>query len=118
MQPFTKLKVWRKAHELSLLIYCSTEGMPLSERLALASQMRRAAISIQSNIAEGAGRSTRTDFRRFLYIAVSSAAELQCQLLLARDLRLLSPDPAAALLCMTEEVKRMLVGLIKRLGQQ
>jgi four helix bundle protein len=78
--------------------------------------MRRAAVSIAANIAEGAGRSSRGDFLRFLHIASGSAAELQSHALLARDLGLLSPEQSCALLGQTEEVKRMLVGLLRAVG--
>lgn len=116
MQPFTRLKVWRKARDLSLSTYSLTSRMPTSERFGLVSQMRRAAVSIEGNIAEGAGRSARGDFLRFLHIASGSAAELQSHVLLARDLGLLSHEQSSTLLAQTEEVKRMLVGLLRAVG--
>jgi four helix bundle protein len=113
VQPFTKLKVWRKARSLSLSTYLLTSRMPASERFGLVSQMRRAAVSIAGNIAEGAGRSARGDFLRHLHIASGSAAELQSHVLLARDLGLLSQEQSSTLLAQIEEVKRMLVGLLR-----
>jgi four helix bundle protein len=118
VQPFTKLKVWRKARDLSLSTYSLTSGMPASERYGLVSQMRKAAVSIAANIAEGAGRSTRGDFRRFLHIASGSAAELQSHVLLARDLGFLSQEQFCTLLVQTEEVKRMLGGLLRAVGSR
>jgi four helix bundle protein len=116
VQPFTKLNVWSKAHELSLSTYRLTRAMPASERFGLTTQMKRAAVSVEANIAEGAGRAARGDFRRFLQIASGSAAELQSHILLARDLNLLPQEHASILLAQTDEVKRMLVGLLKRLA--
>jgi four helix bundle protein len=118
MHPFRRLKVWRKSHELSLSVYRVTRGMPISEKFGLSAQMRRAAISVEANIAEGAGRSAPGDFRRFLEIASGSAAELQSHILLARDLDLMSGSSAGALLSLADEVKRMLTGLTKRVSSR
>ncbi len=116
VQPFTKLKVWRKARDLSLSTYSLTTGLPASERYGLVSQMRKAAVSIAANIAEGAGRNSRGDFLRFLHIASGSAAELQSHVLLAHGLGFLSDEQSSTLLAQTEEVKRMLGGLLKAVG--
>jgi len=87
IQNFRNIQVWQKAHELTLQVYKATKTFPKEEIYGLTSQMRRAALSIPCNIAEGCARSTDADFARFLDIAIGSASEVECQLLLARDLR-------------------------------
>jgi four helix bundle protein len=89
MQNFRDLKVWQKAHAATLRVYECTKNFPPTERYGLTSQMRRAATSIPSNIAEGCVRSSDADFARFLHIALGSASELEYFALLARDLRFL-----------------------------
>jgi len=91
MQDFRNLKVWRKSHELALAVYRATMDYPDSERYGLVHQMRKAAISVESNIAEGSSRGTDLDFRRFLFMALGSLSELECQLILSKDLLMLSP---------------------------
>jgi len=77
MRDYRNLIAWQKAHRLTLKVYRLTSDLPDSERFGLTSQLRRAAASIGANIAEGCGRSTRADLRRFLSIASGSASELQ-----------------------------------------
>jgi four helix bundle protein len=115
MQNFRDLKVWNKAHDLALAVYAATEAFPAAERYGLTSQMRRAATSMPTNIAEGCGRSSDADFGRFLHMAMGSASELEYLVLLARDLRILSDPVHEGLTVATEEVKRMLASLIGRL---
>ena len=115
MQDFRKLDVWRKAHELVLGIYQATTEFPKAELYGLASQLRRAAASVPTNIAEGCGRPTDPDFRRFLAMALGSASELEYLLLLTRDLGFVDGDAEVALSSQTVEVKRMLSGLIRKL---
>jgi len=112
MQDFRQLHVWQKAHELTLTVYRSTARFPAEERYGLVSQMRSAAVSIESNIAEGCGRSSDADFARFLHNSAGSANELECQIMIARDLGYLEPDRAGALSGLRSEVKKMLVALI------
>jgi four helix bundle protein len=76
MQNFKDLKVWRKAHRMVLSIYQQTVGFPAQEKFGLTSQIRRAAVSIPANIAEGSVRSSDEDFARFLHIALGSASEV------------------------------------------
>ena len=90
MQNFRDLKVWRKAHAVALSVYAATAPFPAAERYGLTSQMRRAAFSIPSNIAEGCGRPSNAELAHFLHIALESASELEYFLLLARDLQLLT----------------------------
>jgi four helix bundle protein len=115
MQNFRQLKVWHKAHALTLHIYKLTESFPTAERYGLTSQMRRAAASVPANIAEGCVRHTDRDFARFLHTALGSASELEYFALLSRDLRLLSDSTYDELVDEIKEVKRMLAALTVRL---
>ncbi|ARA93602.1 four helix bundle protein [Rhodothermaceae bacterium RA] len=115
MRSFRNLKVWAKAHAVTMEVYRLTRAFPLEERYGLTSQMRRCAVSIPSNIAEGCGRGTDTDFARFLQIAAGSSSELEYQVLLAHELGLLSRSTSADLSEAICEVRRMLNGLIKNL---
>ena len=115
MQDYHKLQVWQKAHQLTLRVYRATGAFPKSEVFGLTSQMRRAAASIEMNIAEGCGRDSTAELARFLRIALGSASELECQTEIARDLGYLKPDAAAEWLTATIETKRMLTGLLKSL---
>ncbi len=115
MKDFRELKVWKKAHDLTLNIYRATEGLPREELYGLTSQLRRASASIPANIAEGCGRSGDTELARFLQIAMGSASELEYHLLLAHDLNFLPTPDYDRLATQTVEVKRMLTSLIKKL---
>jgi four helix bundle protein len=86
MRDHRKLRVWQDAHRLALELYADTRSFPVDERFGLTRQMRRAAASIPMNMSEGAGRSSRAVYARFLDIATASANEVDYQLLLARDL--------------------------------
>ncbi|MGH2448939.1 MAG: four helix bundle protein [Chloroflexota bacterium] len=90
MQDFRQLQVWQKSHALTLAIYAATGGFPRDELYGLTSQMRRSAGSIPTNLAEGCGRGGVTELARFAQIARGSASELEYQLLLACDLKLLT----------------------------
>lgn len=83
---FTDLRAWQQAHQLALAIYKLTENLPNSEQFSLTSQLRRAAISVSSNIAEGFGRDSRKDKEHFYVMASGSLYEIKSQLILARDL--------------------------------
>lgn len=115
MQDFRKLKVWSKAHNLTLQIYEGTKTFPKSEAFGLIAQIRGAASSIGSNIAEGCGRKGDAEFARFLSIALGSASELEYRLLLARDLGYLTSIQHEGLHRDAEEVKRMLGAFISKL---
>jgi four helix bundle protein len=91
---FTDLQAWNKAHTLALDVYRITARFPKSETYGLQSQMRRSAVSVAANLAEGSGRSTNKDFARFVGIAIGSVSELDYQLLLARDLGYLAEAAA------------------------
>ena len=115
MQNFRDLKVWHKAHAVTLSIYRATEKLPAAERYGLTSQMRRAASSIPANIAEGCVRSSDSDFARFLHVALGSASELEYFSLLARDLHFLADATHDSIAADIQEIKRMLTALIARL---
>jgi len=112
---FRELQVWRKAHELVVDVYEATRSFPREELYGLTSQLRRSAVSIPSNIAEGCGRNTDADFARFLDIAMGSASELEYQLLLSAQLQMLGSPIHQRLDAATTEVKRMLASLLARL---
>jgi len=115
LKNYRELKVWQKSYRLCLDIYRITKKFPKEERYGLTSQIRRAAVSIPSNIAEGYGRKTTADYLRFLYIAYGSICELETQLLLSGDLYYVNQENLKALKDGTEEVERMLKALIKSL---
>ncbi len=115
MQDFRQLKVWEKGHCLALDIYRATSGFPKFELFGLTNQLRRATVSIPSNIAEGCGRGSDQDFARFLQMAMGSASEVEYQALLSRDLGYLSDTRYVQLTRDVIEVKRMLASLIGKL---
>jgi four helix bundle protein len=114
MRDFREIKVWTKAHLLTLEIYKATAGFPREEMYGLTSQLRRSSASVPSNIAEGFGRGGKTELARFLQIGMGSASEVEYQLLLAHDLSLLSNLTYEDLANRIVEVKRMLGTLLMR----
>jgi four helix bundle protein len=115
MQDFRHLKVWHKAHVLTLDIYESTRSFPREEVYGLTSQLRRGAASIGANIAEGCCRKGDLELGRFLQMAIGSASEIEYHCLLARDLGLLEDGNYGRLANEIIEVKRMLASLIRKL---
>ena len=115
MKDFHELKVWQKAHQLTLAVYRNTAGFPRQELYGLTSQLRGCSASIPANLAEGCGRNGVADFARFCSIAMGSASELEYHLLLAKDLKLIQAKDYEELAQSTIEVKRMLTGLIQKL---
>jgi four helix bundle protein len=115
MRDFRTLKVWEKSHQLALDVYGVTGKFPRGEQYGLTSQMRRAGVSIPSNIAEGCGRHGNAELTHFLNIAMGSASELQYQLLLSQDLGFLDENEYINLEGQVVEVKRMLTGFIQKL---
>jgi four helix bundle protein len=111
MRDFLKLNVWQKAHQLTVSVYNETAGFPRSESFGLRAQLRGAAVSIETNIAEGSGRRTGRDFGRFVDIALGSVNETECELRIAHDLGWLDADSASRLMDQTIEVRRMLLRL-------
>ena len=118
MRNFRELEVWKKAHALTLEVYRQTADFPSQESFGITSQLQRASASIGANLAEGCGRETNGDFKRFVEIARGSACEVEYHLLLARDLTLISDTSYEALCADVNEVKRMLHGLTRYLGRK
>ena len=116
VKSYRDLVAWQKAMQLAKAIYRATSRMPGSERFGLTLQIRRASISIPSNIAEGFGRQSRPDLLKFLRIARGSLNEVATQLELATDLSFLRPNPP--LNALLREVDRVLQGLIRSLEQK
>lgn len=116
MKDFRQLKVWEKAHLLTMAVYHITGAFPREETYGLVSQMRRAAASIPSNIAESCGRDGDAELSRFCSLARGSASELEYQLLLARDLKMLELKRYEQLSQQVVEIKRMLTVLIQKLN--
>jgi four helix bundle protein len=111
MQRFKDLKVWQRSHALVLDVYRLTESFPHEERFGLVSQLRRAAVSVPTNIAEGSKRRGSQEYARFLNIAEGSLAESEYLLLLSGDLGYLTPEVTEPLFAEIEEIARMLYGL-------
>ncbi len=115
MRAFKGLKVWRKAHELTLGVYQATKSFPREELFGLTSQIRRSSESIPANIAEGCGRSGGPELSRFLQIAMGSASEIEYHLPLSHDLHLLNDVQYERLSGEATQVKRMLTSFIRKL---
>jgi len=115
MKDFRQLKVWEKAHHLALEVYKASASFPREELYGLTSQLRRASVSIPTNIAEGCGRNTDADFARFLQIAMGAASETEYELILAYDLQFLPKNRFEELQREAEEVKKMLASFLKTL---
>jgi len=111
MHNFKKLNVWQKGRDLVKKIYLSTKKFPKEELYGLTSQIRRAAVSIPSNIAEGAGRNSEKEFSRFLDIANGSAFELETQIILSFDLEYITETEMNSILNLIEEIQKMIYGL-------
>jgi four helix bundle protein len=116
MQDYKALRVWRDSRDLALEIYQLTSLFPSDERFGLVAQMRRASVSISSNIAEACSRSSRRDLGRFLEIALGSAFELEVQVDLAVSLGMVSEDHEAVDRC--DKLKRSLIRLISSVQSQ
>ena len=115
MQDYRNLKVWERAHQLTLAVYRATSRFPKDEMYSLTSQIRRACASIPANIAEGCGRNGDAELARFLQIAMGSASELDYHLLLARDLNFVNSRDYEQLSSELAEVGRMLNVFIQKL---
>jgi four helix bundle protein len=115
MGDFRNLRVWQRAHQLTLDLYGDTRTFPKEERYRLTSQLRRAAVSIPANIAEGCGRNGDTELARFLTIARGSASELDYFLLLAHDLGYLKSSRYEQLAEEVHGISRMLTNFVDRL---
>ena len=116
MHNYQEMKIWQKAVELSVSIYRLTDSFPKSERYNLIIQMRKSAVSIASNIAEGSGRASNKDFERFLGIALGSSFELQTQVIISSKLTLLTEAEFEKLNENIEELKKMIWGFKKSIS--
>ena len=113
---FEKLDVWQKAIVLAEIVYSQTRNFPAEERFGLTNQMRRAVISVSSNIAEGSSRMSQTDFSRFIEIASGSLFEVTSQIFIANKQGFLSEEEFGSIYERAEELSRMLSGLRKSLS--
>jgi four helix bundle protein len=117
MQHFSKLLVWQRSHKLVLAIYGASVGFPHSEQFGLTSQLRRSALPVPTNIADGSKRHSQADFARFLNMAEGSLAETEYLLMVSRDLGYIEPPAASLHLKEVSEILRMLSGLRTRIAQ-
>ena len=115
LKNYKELKVWQKSYRLCLEVYRITAGFPKDEKFGLTSQIRRAVVSVPSNIAEGYGRKTTADYIKSLYIAYGSNCELETQIMLSGDLDYIDSDIGKVIMSEINEVERMLKALIKSL---
>jgi S23 ribosomal protein. len=116
MGDFKDLKVWQRARRFAGLIYWVTDGFPPKEQYGLTAQIRRAAVSIMSNLAEGSGRGSDRELLRFVRIALGSSREVESHLILAHDLHFAELERLQALRQEAEEIRRMLARLAQRLN--
>ncbi len=112
----SNLIFWEKAHQLTLRVYSITQAFPKEEQFGLTAQIRRAVVSIPSNVVEGKARGSVKDFKRFLLIARGSLEKTKYQLLLARDLNYIDKRTYEETVEIAKEVGKLLAGLIKSLG--
>jgi len=117
MRDFRKLNVWQESHKLTLEIYEISKSFPKEELFVLTSQMRRAASSVPTNIAEGCGRGSQKDYAHFLQIAIGSAFEVDYQILLAKDLKYIDENLYLKLNDKVDKIKRQLALLIKKVRE-
>ena len=118
MRNYRDLQVWTKAHAVTLELYRLSRSFPREETYGLTSQLRRAAMSMGSNLAEGCGRRTSSELAHFVRIAMGSASELDYQLLLSRDLGYLKTDDYTRTTNKLTEVRKMLTSLLSKVEQQ
>jgi four helix bundle protein len=114
IKSFTDLRVWQESHKLAVQIYTFTKKFPKEETFSLVDQMRRAAVSVTSNIAEGFGRQTYKEKVQFYYIAQGSLTELKNQLLIARDIGYVQKDDFQSVARQANFSHKLLIGLIRK----
>ena len=112
---FKELNVWKEAKDFSISVYKVTMNFPKSEVYGITSQINRAAVSISSNIAEGAGRNSNKDFARFVHIALGSSFELETQLIIALELNFIEQSSYNSLIEKLNKIQKMLVNFNKHL---
>ena len=118
MRDFKSLKVWQRAHVLTLEVYRATSVFPKQELYGLTSQVRRSSVSIASNLAEGCGRVGQREFGYFIQLSIGSANELEYQLLLAKDLGVLGPELHQDLDNTVRDVRKMLTALLIKVNRE
>ena len=118
MRNYRDLQVWGKGHGLTLEPYRISQGFPREEMFGVTSQLRRAAVSVAANLAEGCGRRTSTELARFVRIAMGSASELDYHLLLCRDLGFMKEDYFDRLSSRLTEVRKMLTSFLSTVEKQ
>lgn len=115
MKTHKDLDAWKKSIDFVTVVYKLTKSFPTEERYCLTNQIRRAAVSIPSNIAEGAARNYDKEFIQYLYIALGSAAEVETQLIIACNLEFISKEELEQLVLQQETIAKLILGLIKYL---
>ncbi len=116
MHRFKNLEIWRRSVDLATRVYIVTSKFPDSEKFGLTAQIRRSVVSLGSNIAEGAGRSTNKDFKHFLSIAYASSYELETQLIISKNLKLISISESDDLCNEIDELQKMIYSFSKSLA--
>jgi len=117
VKTYRELIAWQKATDLAVHVYQITKDFPRAEQYGLTNQMRRAAVSVSSNIAEGQGRGSTNDFRRFLAIAYGSLQEVETQIIIAQRLGYLGNDATDEILALCAETGRIINGLSRSLHE-
>jgi len=117
MNQFKNLKVWQKALDLVMLTYKLTNKFPDKEKFGLTNQINRCAVSIVSNIAEGAGRNSQKEFNNFLGITLGSTCEIETQFIIANKLKYINDSELSEIISLIEEVQKMSSGLQKAIKQ-
>ncbi len=115
VRSYRDLLVWQKAMQMAKMVYLLVKLLPREELFALSNQMRRAAISIPSNIAEGQARNSTKEFLQFLSVAKGSKAELETQLTLCVEINYLSPNDISPIMMLLDEIGKMINALINKL---
>lgn len=115
MHNFRELSVWQKSRGLIKEIYLLTTAFPITGKFGLSTQIKNSSNSIISNIAEGSGRGSNLDFKRFLNMALGSSYELETQIIISADLNLVPEQHANEIIPRIQEIQKMILGLIKSL---
>jgi four helix bundle protein len=115
VESYKDLHVWQRSIQMTVALYRCTEQFPSEERFGLTSQLRRAAVSVASNIAEGYGRGTSGEYKHFIGMARGSNCEVQTQLVIAKELGFRTPDHLKAADHLSQEISRMLTALMHKL---
>jgi four helix bundle protein len=118
MRDFRKLEVWKLSKKLCATVYQVTSKFPSTEIYGLASQIRRAAVSVNANIAEGSGQGTDVHFKKYLYTAFGSASEVMSLVEISKDLALIDEGDSADIIVQLERIQKMLRGLIEKIGDE